>query len=141
MARDRAACVVIQAAVSRHGAGLPVGALACGTGAQQAQAALAWGAGRAAGRTGHAAGGAQAEACEAHAEHNGRASWRAGGSWGERQVQGARRGAAEARRGAAGLRGAAGWARLCTPGCQLGQFWCLCTWLSFQPGFSTLYFS
>ena len=25
------------------------------------------------------------------------------------------------------------------PGCQLGQFWCSCTWLSFRPGFWTQY--
>ena len=53
---------------------------------------------------------------------------------------GARRRWVGAHRRAVGARGAAGWARLCTPRCQLGQFWCSCTWLGFQPGFSTWYF-
>ena len=107
MARDRATCVARQAAVSRHGVGRAAGALACGTGGQQAQAALVWGAG--------------ALGCWA-------------GRW-ARRACGRRGAAADEQAGAqAQGRGARG-------SRQLGQFWCSCTWLGFQPGFSTRYFS
>ena len=61
-------CVTIQQGLgsrrARRGAGRAAGVLACGTGLQQAQAALGWGAWRA----WREAGGARAEACEARAE-------------------------------------------------------------------------
>ena len=88
-----------------EGVGRPAGALACGTGVQQAQAALAWGA-----RLG-AQGVRQARRGRARVK---------GGS--VRGARGAHRRSRLARRRALGrapdarARGAAGWARLCTPG-------------------------
>ena len=101
------------------------GALACGMGSQQAQAALAWGVGRA----GRAAGGARQRA--------GRGSARGAAARGARQ----RADLCEARverSGRAGARGAQG-GRLGVPvrtwACQLGQLGARAPGLVFRPGF------
>ena len=123
--------VAASAGVHGHDAGVH-GALACFTGAQQAQAALA----RGAGPVGSAAGGARqhgvrAQACEASRSV---ADSRGKGAAAERRARGA------LRRRAAGVRAGTAWAHswaarargLCA---QAGPVGWSCTRLGFQPGF------